>query len=707
MRAGRHRVTRTQPTMIKQRTARFATTSLLTVGLLAGCGGQTGTTPQRADTLVDPALTLANQCIGLHAAEQGGMLSKSGQTYLATGSGTQDAIAFWLRPTDLAGFLLFDAEGEYLSAAGNDTGSPVSAQSVAGPESQWALVASAAEAGLFRLQSKQDARWLSVSSDGELRLSADTGSTFAVEPLAGCLPFPEAQLGASGTTFSGSQADGSVFGIADAHTHISAYQRLGGRFIHGDAFHPLGIEHALTDCAENHGPDGSMDFVGHFVRDGLPVGSHATPGWPDFPNWPTHNTYSHQQTYYIWVKRAWMAGLRLLVNHTSGDEQLCMLNPIRETNCDEMDQVRRQVAGMYALQDYIDAQNGGPEQGWLRIVTNPAQARAVIEQGKLAVILGIEASKLFHCGEFMDAPECTTADIDAGIDEFFGLGIRSVFLAHWFDNAFGGAGLFDQSELTLNALNKPETGHYYRVEDCPEPDMGADLNSFVAPVDADNPIAAAINDVLLLAVPSYPPGPHCNAKGLTDLGAYAVRQLAARGMIIETDHLGAKMKNQVLDIVEELDYPVVSGHYHAGGISSPSQHRRILALGGIAAPIKPRADDYPGHVRELENLRSPQHYFGVPMSTDSGGIASLPGVPREDDVKISYPFPSYDGQVTFERQVTGNRSFDYNAEGIAHYGLFAEWIHAVGQTADGEHALEQLFRSAEAYLRMWEKTGAQ
>ncbi len=78
------------------------------------------------------------------------------------------------------------------------------------------------------------------------------------------------------------------------------------------------------------------------------------------------------------------------------------------------------------------------------------------------------------------------------------------------------------------------------------------------------------------------PPSHRNAKGLTDLGDDVVRQLAARGMIIETDHLGAKMKNQVLDIVEELDCPVVSGHYYAGGISSPSQHRRILGLGGIA-----------------------------------------------------------------------------------------------------------------------------
>lgn len=678
--------------------------TLCTSIFLFACGGRSNAPSEDvSNASPDTATSLANHCVSLQLQGRDQALSKTEARYAAEADNS--ATAFLLRPTDLDGFLLFDGDGQYLSASVSLTQTSISAEDEASSDAEWRIVDSAQ--GGVQLQSRAHQQWLSVTNDGELQLTTAPDSIFVAAERDDCLPFPEAQLGASGRPFKGTLSDGSVFGIADAHTHISAYKRLGGRFIHGDAFHPYGVEHALSDCAANHGPEGSMDFVGHFVRDGLPLGSHATPGWPDFPGWPTHDTYSHQQTYYMWVKRAWMAGLRLLVNHTSGDEQLCMLNPIRDTNCDEMDQVRRQIVAMHTLQDYIDAQHGGEGLGWFRIVTDPEQARRVIEDGKLAVILGIEASKLFHCGEFLDAPECSEADIDAGIDEFFSLGIRSVFLAHWFDNAFGGAGLFDQSELTLNALNKPETGHYYRVEGCPEENMGANLMSVATPIEGDNPIAQAINEALLLALPSYPQGPHCNAKGLTDLGAYAVRQLAARGMIIETDHLGAKMKNQVLDIVEELDYPVVSGHYHAGGTSSPSQHSRILALGGIAAPIKPRADDFPALVRELQSLSTDEHYFAVPMSTDSGGIASLPGVPREGDVEITYPFVSYDGEVMFDQQVTGNRTFDYNQEGIAHYGLFAEWIHALSKTPDGEHAMQQLFRSAEAYLRMWQRTAVQ
>ena len=673
--------------------------AIVAVAALAGCEnsriGGAGATAEAGRS----AFALANGCHAL-VTDDGRPVIKADDGYALTDA--DEATAFTMRPTALGKYLFYDADAQVMAVDTSLGGGGVQSASQIDDTAEWHIEYD--EATGFTVASTATGEFLAISDDGRLELAAQ-GASFDFAAAQGCLPFPEAELGATGQTFRGTNPDGTVRGIADAHTHISAYQRLGGRFIHGDAFHRFGVAEALRDCAENHGPDGRSDFVGHFVREGAPVGSHQTAGWPDFPEWPSSGTYSHQQTYYIWVKRAWMAGLRLLVNHTSADEQLCQINPVRDTDCVEMNQVRRQVAGLFDLQDYIDAQNGGPGEGWFRIVRTPGAARQVIAEGKLAVVIGIEASKLFECGEYLDAPECGEAEIDAGIDEFFDLGVRAVFINHWFDNAFGGAGLFGQSEVELNALNKPETGHYFRVEGCPEPGMGANLMSVVPPIDADNPVADAINAAFLTAAPSYPPGPHCNAKGLTGLGEYVIRKLAARGIIIETDHIGAKMKNQVLDIVESLDYPVVAGHYHAGGTSSSTQLSRILGVGGIAAPIKPAADDYAGKVRELETIRDPDHFFAVPMSTDSGGIASLPGAPDDDEVTIQYPFRSRFGDVSFTQQVTGNRRFDYNAEGIAHYGLFAEWIEAVGRAPDGDHAVESLFNSAEAYLQMWERTG--
>jgi hypothetical protein len=62
--------------------------------------------------------------------------------------------------------------------------------------------------------------------------------------------------------------------------------------------------------------------------------------------------------------------------------------------------------------------------------------------------------------------------------------------------------------------------------------------------------------------------------------------------------------------------------------------------------------------------------------------------------------------VTFDRQVTGERTFDLNTDGVAHYGLFADLIADVQRTPGSERRMEQLFRGAEAYLRMWERAYA-
>jgi len=46
-----------------------------------------------------------------------------------------------------------------------------------------------------------------------------------------------------------------------------------------------------------------------------------------------------------------------------------------------------QIAEAYNMQSYIDSKAGGAGLGWYRIVKSPSEARAVIAQGKLAVVL--------------------------------------------------------------------------------------------------------------------------------------------------------------------------------------------------------------------------------------------------------------------------------------------------------------------------------
>ena len=73
---------------------------------------------------------------------------------------------------------------------------------------------------------------------------------------------------------------------------------------------------------------------------------------------------------------------------------------------------------------------------------------------------------------------------------------------------------------------------------------------------------------------------------------------------------------------------------------------------------------------------------------------------------ITYPFTSYDGNITFEPPTLGNRPVDFNEEGMIHIGLLPELIEDVRRDGTTDVELEPLFRSAEAFIRMWEKAEA-
>ena len=115
---------------------------------------------------------------------------------------------------------------------------------------------------------------------------------------------------------------------------------------------------------------------------GNPVGTHDTRGWPMLKDWPHHDSLTHEQTYYKWLERSWRAGLRLFVNLLVDNEVLCTLYPLKQNSCNEMDGVRLQAKRLRELQDYVDAQNGGPGKGWFRIVTTPVRGAARDQPGQ-------------------------------------------------------------------------------------------------------------------------------------------------------------------------------------------------------------------------------------------------------------------------------------------------------------------------------------
>ena len=74
---------------------------------------------------------------------------------------------------------------------------------------------------------------------------------------------------------------------------------------------------------------------------------------------------------------------------------------------------------------------------------------------------------------------------------------------------------------------------------------------------------------------------------------------------------------------------------------------------------------------------------------------------------MTYPFTAPNG-TTVSRQVFGSRTFDLNTDGVAQYGLYADWTtDLIGQAGGDSAALrQQLMGGAEAYTRMWEAARA-
>lgn len=757
---------------------RDITCGLVCLGLAAltvGCGGggtaiPGGTPPgdgpgQPADP--PKSLVLANRCVALKAA--GGFVTRApDRGYVVDGVSEAAATGFYLKPAALGQYLIYADDQTLLAAAAtltavaapaDRTGWQVDATSI------WTIDASGG--GISTVRSQPDGNAALGIGTGRALTVVQGGAPEAFEFIAldaaRCAVFPEIRTDSVGETYTGRGVDHPVVGFADVHMHLSATDFLGGNHV-GRPFSRFGVAVAMPDGASVHGPDGHLDLIGNLYG-GDPLATHDTVGWPTFQDWPAWDMLTHEGAYYPWVARAYQAGLRLMVNNLVQNDALCQLqklainaNPnalpdllqnvggavtgLISDGCSDLRAIDEQAQFMHDLQDYIDAQAGGPGLGWFRIVTTPEQARQVINDGKLAVVLGVEVSNVFGCrvtilaaaGQSTDIPRCDAAQIDAQLRHLYDdLGVRQINLVHEFNNALGGNGIFN--DFIINVGNFYDTGSFWQTENCPTTDTsgryadyyytpGTILKS-VNPLAnvPDNPLSGLLNapsgllDLLTQGtLPSYPTDARqCNRRAITELGRYALQAVMKRRMMIDVDHMSVRMKGQVIEAASQQTpvYPVISSHGGHGGITL-EQARQIMALGGLIHPIDATASRFVSALEHLRGILPPGRVLALSNSSDINGMAAQPE-PEKAATRVAYPFTLFQGAawsdpmfagiqpVTFSasRVPQGRRVFDFNTEGVAHYGLYADWVEAV-RIAGGASALNALYRSAEAYLQTWE-----
>src|SRR4051794_30564787 len=309
----------------------------------------------------DRRYALANGCYALRSRSTGKDVVKDLTGYRASAGSTGTAEGFRMQATALGSYLFYGKKNDFMAGSGNSVkpvGSP-------GPSSDWRVDVSG---NAFKISLPSAGKVLALS--GDRLVLADSGpALFTFEKSSGCAVYPEVETGATGSPLRGKTPWGEVKGLIDLHMHMMAFEFLGGRAHCGKPWSRYGAPDALQDCPDHTATNGCGAVLENVLY-GNPARCHDPGGWPTFKGWPDHKSLTHEQSYYRWVERSYMAGLRVFVNLFVENKVLCELYPLKKNSCNEMNSVRLQNRDIDALQDYIDAQYGGPRP---RRVPAPAQ----------------------------------------------------------------------------------------------------------------------------------------------------------------------------------------------------------------------------------------------------------------------------------------------------------------------------------------------
>lgn len=717
---------------------------------------------ENGETQIFSVYDFANEYFLIRSVANGNYLLGNNAGYEAQASTADRAMVFYMKPAGLGKYIFYDRDSKYLTV--NAFNAIVRTNGL-GENIVWRIEDRGN--GTFSFFNEVKQKYVSISGTSlKWKNSVEDSCLFTFEAAEGNNPFPEADVCMTFTDGEGNVLDtGSVMatpavgemitGYADTHAHLNHNLGSGKAVFNGMSFSHLGITDALKACTDRHGINGSFDLWGKLV-DGCE--RHNTEGYPNFTYWPTSKSTNHIQTYYKWIERSYLAGQRLMVHQCVNNATLGgitnALPPYMGAELNDMKIAREQIANMYEMQDYIDAQCGGPGEGWFRIVTSASQARQVISEGKMAVFLSLELDTLFDCTEDYigryEAGLMSEEDmnshlnaIEAQIDEFYAMGIRSVFPVHALNNGFGGCQLY-QGEL-FSIMNYMNRGDFYQ----PEPALNNRVYYKQPKANIDGSVLG-----------------HQNSIGLSKTGEWLIRKLIEKKYVIEVDHMADKTFNAVLDILWEEKYPgVIASHTRILDMFRPEEGDRcweqmdiprmikVMQLGGIVSPMlwetmeshQMCVSDYLSYMIALSSTGVPQTgYPDFPQYQRYGGPYAVPttwynmndsaaddlilGIPYGSDVNGACLLPDFDNYpgvfgevdysnfgalhggiynanvagVSIDRQTTGNRTFDVNTGGMSHYGLAPDFIARLSTRPDIVNA-DALFNSAEAYIRMFER----
>lgn len=549
--------------------------------------------------------------------------------------------------------------------------------------------------------------------------------------LAACKGDPSPADTEGGTSTAGTAASTGVepttgealpplSGIADLHLHMFAEEAFGGGWFHGSHSGPGEValapcdrgdpgDHArlkddlaplLGSCdgitLEELGAkvpliaiiaaDGGGSVVSEFVSN-IPgstgdTGEHKarTQGWPDLGGWPRWDAIAHQQAWEEQLHDAYMAGLRVEVVSAVSLDWLCRALPpenLDRPQCDEMADVKLQLDMAHA---FVAAHD------WAEIALTPEDARRIVSEDRLAIILSIEASHLMSTGDWRSQ-----------LDDFYAQGVRTLQPVHQLNNRFGGAAphnpIFQIAQYAENC---------HIDEDC---GLTTDALTLGFDVDAD-----------------------CkNTLGLTDEGKALVGEMMDRGMLVDVAHLSERGIHDVHDLAVARDhYPIYLSHGHFREIMTPEKQREekttpawviqiLRETGGMIGlrtgheevnTYEPSAVDNACHGSSRSFAQA--YDFGrLGLKVAMGLGSDLNGFIQQTRPRFGPDACSASFDIEAQCQAKGQRDAGppplgtgLDQMGFGHIGLITELLADLDQLGSDTAPLRS---SADDFVRMWER----
>jgi microsomal dipeptidase-like Zn-dependent dipeptidase len=640
-----------------------------------------------------------------------------------------------------------------------------------------------------------------------------------------------------------------VWGMADLHAHWAAHRGLGEKVLWGSP----GGNHASSDprldlasCdgrghagglaagrALHQAEYGTADAVSHAGRT---FGADEHAGLGAGVDWPSYRSLIHQQMHVSAVRRAYLGGLRLMVTSAIDSAALQFLmgsvlmhrahpsRPGEQTNAVLLESETTAILRQIEEVERLVCANAD----WMELALTPADARRIINHGKLAIVLGVEVDGL---GRLL-LPGRGRVSVSDEVAFLSRRGVRQVTPIHLVDNDLGGAALYADlfnvaNDFFHNGCFPGTTlcGGVTPVHYFPGGALAWDLNftRFFMPEAASCERGACVSfrlqdptQRLVLGNtlghwfpslqstlgPRYPSSAgHINSTGLSAQGRDYVNALRAAGILVDVDHASQKATDELLGTASapgilahcgpvvgggpccgseacwESAYPALSSHstfrtlglwssetprvdHHAHeGQKLTDQALRIAYSGGMLAPIPTTADVRSARAwigAEADTVANDcagsskswaQSYLfatrvagdrNVGIGSDMNGLVAHsnprfgefacrgggldhPRSPREREtfhpnwqrnavryrggsgVSETLVAPAAVQAHDLEPYAIGSRVFTINNDGLAHYGMIPDFIQDVKNAGAALEQLGPLFRSAEDYIRAWEK----